>query len=427
MTSMTRPDRRPLPDKSIEEVARLVEESSLGTAGARQLRDRAAPATTARIRVRAYIASNDVGRAWWQANQHSPDALRRKARELAICGNLEISDVLTRLAAGQESNTHAVSAAADTPGHAGHYGPSGRMQPVQAEQEVAASWRTFEAFYHREIDPLSRILCGRANLPDSLGRELIGHAMVKAFDDWEHLAESSNPAEWVLGYALQLYRKRRLPDEDGSWAPSEAASSGSALVTSKQSSVVQCTDVRVTGALAAAASLVPLTATNAEYTADLAVTSLYSTHYGSLVHLAALLVRDTDTAEEIVQDSFVAMHGAWRRLEDAEKALSYLRQSVVNRARSVLRHRMVVDRNRPKPSADMPSAEHSAIVLLERSAVVAALRALPDRQREALVLRYYGDLSEAQIATAMGISRGAVKSHTARAMSALRTVLEQES
>jgi RNA polymerase sigma factor (sigma-70 family) len=120
------------------------------------------------------------------------------------------------------------------------------------------------------------------------------------------------------------------------------------------------------------------------------------------------------------------MHGGWRRLRDSDKALSYLRQSVVNRSRSVLRHRIVVDRNAPKPAPDMPSAEQGAITLLERSAVVTALRTLPARQREALVLRYYGDLSEAQIAAAMGISRGAVKSHTARAMSSLRVVLEQD-
>jgi RNA polymerase sigma-70 factor (sigma-E family) len=164
----------------------------------------------------------------------------------------------------------------------------------------------------------------------------------------------------------------------------------------------------------------------AEWGADGAVTAIYSTHYRSLVRLAAFLVRDVGTAEEVVQDSFVAMHGGWRRLRDSDKALSYLRQSVVNRSRSVLRHRMVVDKNAPKPAPDMPSAEHGAIAALERSAVVSALRALPARQREALVLRYYGDLSEAQIASAMGISRGAVKSHTARAMTALRTVLEQE-
>ena len=165
----------------------------------------------------------------------------------------------------------------------------------------------------------------------------------------------------------------------------------------------------------------------ADWDADRAVTALYTAHYRSLVRLAALLVRDVATAEEVVQDSFVAMHGGWRRLRDSEKALSYLRQSVVNRSRSVLRHRVVVDRNAPKPPPDMPSAEHGAIALLERSAVVAALRTLPPRQREALVLRYYGDLSEAQIASVMGISRGAVKSHTARAMAALRIVLERDS
>src|SRR6478609_4118479 len=121
-----------------------------------------------------------------------------------------------------------------------------------------------------------------------------------------------------------------------------------------------------------------------------------------------------------------ALWCGWRRLRDAEKARAYLRQAVVNRSRSVLRHRTVVDKNLQKAPPDMPSAEHGALVLLERSAVVAALRGLPDRQREALVLRYYADLSEAEIATAMGISRGAVKSHTARGMSALRAALEQE-
>jgi RNA polymerase sigma-70 factor (sigma-E family) len=160
---------------------------------------------------------------------------------------------------------------------------------------------------------------------------------------------------------------------------------------------------------------------------DWAVAALYREHYRSLVRLAALLVRDIATAEEVVQDSFVAMHGGWRRLRDNDKALSYLRQTVVNRSRGVLRHRAVVDRNAPKPAPDMPSAEHGAMTLLERSAVVAALRTLPPRQREAVVLRYYGNLSEIQIAAAMGISQGAVKSHTARAMAALRTVLERES
>src|ERR1700728_5292152 len=113
-----------------------------------------------------------------------------------------------------------------------------------------------------------------------------------------------------------------------------------------------------------------VTHTAVEWYADRAVTAIYSEHYRSLVRLAAFLVRDTSTAEEVVQDSFVAMHGAWRRLRDTDKALSYLRQSVVNKSRSVLRHRVVMDRNAPKPAPDVPSAEQGALTLLERSSVV---------------------------------------------------------
>jgi RNA polymerase sigma-70 factor (sigma-E family) len=160
--------------------------------------------------------------------------------------------------------------------------------------------------------------------------------------------------------------------------------------------------------------------------ADWAVTELYSLHYPRLVRLAALLVRDVPTAEDVVQDSFVAMHDGWQRLRDADSALAYLRQAVLNRSRSVLRHRAVAEKYPEKPSPDMPSAEHGALVQLERSAVIATLRKLPGRQREAIVLRYYADLSEAEIAAAMGISCGAVKSHTARAIAALRADLKQQ-
>src|ERR1700728_660453 len=162
------------------------------------------------------------------------------------------------------------------------------------------------------------------------------------------------------------------------------------------------------------------------WSADRAVTELYASHYRGLVRLASFLVRDTPTAEEVVQDAFIAMADGWQRLRDAEKALAYLRQAVVNRSRSVLRHRTVVDKNMQKAPPDMPSAEHGALAQLERSAVVDALRKLPERQREAIVRRYYADFSEAEIAAAMKISRGAVKSHTARGMAALRAALEQE-
>jgi RNA polymerase sigma-70 factor (sigma-E family) len=165
----------------------------------------------------------------------------------------------------------------------------------------------------------------------------------------------------------------------------------------------------------------------AVWDADRVVTDIYHSEYKSLLRLAVLLVHDVHTAEEVVQDAFEAMHTAWRRLRDSEKALSYLRQAVVNKSRSVLRHRNVIDKNAPKPAPDEPSAEHGAMALIERTEVIAALRTLPDRQREAIVLRYYADLSEVDIAATMGISRGAVKSHTARGMSALRSILTRES
>jgi RNA polymerase sigma-70 factor (sigma-E family) len=163
--------------------------------------------------------------------------------------------------------------------------------------------------------------------------------------------------------------------------------------------------------------------------ADEAVTQLFRVHYRPLVRLAALLCGDASRAEELAQDAYVQLHARWRQLRDTDKALAYLRQSIVNRSRSSLRHRLVVGRylaaQPPPPPA--PSAEHGALDLLAQASMLDALRALPGRQREALILRYYLDLSEADIAEAMGVSRGAVKSHTARGIAALRTSLEAAS
>jgi RNA polymerase sigma-70 factor (sigma-E family) len=158
--------------------------------------------------------------------------------------------------------------------------------------------------------------------------------------------------------------------------------------------------------------------------ADEAVTALYVAHYRALVRLAALLLDDVGAAEEVVQDAYVRMHGSWRRIRDPQAAVGYLRTSVVNGARSRLRHRQVVHRHPSAPPPDVASAEEGALDRLEHARVVAALRKLPGRQRECLVLRYYGDLTEAQIADAMGISPGAVKSHASRGMAALRLALE---
>jgi len=153
---------------------------------------------------------------------------------------------------------------------------------------------------------------------------------------------------------------------------------------------------------------------------------MYDTEYRPLVRMSAVLLGDVGAAEEVVQDSFIAVHAAWRRLRDTEKAVPYLRRSVLSRSRSLLRHRIVAGPPRPAREPDRPGAEPGAVTQPERSAVVAALRRLPARQREALVLELYLELPEEEVAAAMKISRGAVQSHTARGKAALRAALGLE-
>jgi RNA polymerase sigma-70 factor (sigma-E family) len=157
--------------------------------------------------------------------------------------------------------------------------------------------------------------------------------------------------------------------------------------------------------------------------ADAAVEQLYAAHWRQLVRLSVLLVHDQAAAEDVVQDAFVAMHGRWSRLRDPDKALAYLRQAVVNRSRSALRHRVVVERHARTSSAGDVTVDGPTVGGARRDAVRDALLRLSERQREVLVLRYYLDWSEAQIADTLGISRGAVKAHAHRGSAALRELL----
>jgi len=161
-------------------------------------------------------------------------------------------------------------------------------------------------------------------------------------------------------------------------------------------------------------------------TADAALEELYAAHWRSLVRLSVLLVRDVATAEEVVQDAFIAMHGRWGRLREPDHALAYLRQCVVNGSRSVLRRRGTAARfaaRQPAVEPTAPSGDEALDTTARRTAVLGALAGLPDRQREVLALRYYLDLSEAEIASALGISPGTVKSHASRGSATLRTTL----
>ena len=154
------------------------------------------------------------------------------------------------------------------------------------------------------------------------------------------------------------------------------------------------------------------------------LTETYRAHYRSLLGLAALLLDDTASCEDVVQEAFIRVHSARSRVRDPEKTLAYLRQTVVNLSRSALRRRILGLKLLSKPMPDMASAEEGAYELLERDQLKAAMRTLQRRQREVLVLRYFADMTEAQVAETLGISLGSVKAYGSRGLAALRVAME---
>ncbi|GAA4897487.1 SigE family RNA polymerase sigma factor [Actinomycetospora straminea] len=160
-------------------------------------------------------------------------------------------------------------------------------------------------------------------------------------------------------------------------------------------------------------------ATQDQHEAPRTLEDLYREHRMRFVRLAVLLVDDPATAEDVVQEAFTGLHRHWSRLRDEHAALGYLRTAVVNGSRSVLRRRRTAREYTPPHTADARSAESLAMLSAEHQAVVSALGKLPRRQREVLVLRYYGGLSEAEIAEATGISKGTVKSTASRGLEAI--------
>jgi RNA polymerase sigma-70 factor (sigma-E family) len=155
------------------------------------------------------------------------------------------------------------------------------------------------------------------------------------------------------------------------------------------------------------------------------VWDLYQTHYESLSRMVRLLLGGSDGADDVVQDAFIRLFGARDRLRDPERAASYLRTTAVNLTRGLIRRRIVARRHAPKPAPDPAGPEDQAIVELRRGEVVRALGRLPRREREALVLRYYADLSEAQTAETLRISIGSVKGYTSRGLAALGQTLRE--
>ncbi|MEP6629934.1 MAG: sigma-70 family RNA polymerase sigma factor [Lapillicoccus sp.] len=158
---------------------------------------------------------------------------------------------------------------------------------------------------------------------------------------------------------------------------------------------------------------------------DALVADLYRAEGTRLVSLARLFVDDRTAAEDLVQEAFIRLARSAHRIRDEERAAAYLRSIVVNLARDHNRRGLVSFRHRPPAVGDEPSAESSAQASAARREVVAALRALPRRQRDAVALRYYLDLSIPEIADALGVSANSVKTHLQRGLRAMAQTLEE--
>ena len=148
------------------------------------------------------------------------------------------------------------------------------------------------------------------------------------------------------------------------------------------------------------------------------VEELYRGHALRLTRMALLLVGDKPSAEDVVQEAFLGLFRGLGRLSDPGRAVAYLRVSVLNGCRSVLRARK---RASLRAAADCPavwSAESAVLAGEDRREVLAAVARLPRRQREVLVLRYFLDLTDPEIAADLGVSRGTVVSTASRALAA---------
>lgn len=155
---------------------------------------------------------------------------------------------------------------------------------------------------------------------------------------------------------------------------------------------------------------------------------LHQEHYRSLVRLAAIVLGDVGLSEQVVQDAFVRLQLRWGGLREIDRAPAYLRSAVLNGARSQLRRQKVRDRfaGRRTVHRAVSTPESAALEHDDHDRVIAALRRLADRQCEALTLRYYLELSEAEIAATMGVSPGSVKTHLRRGLANLAIVLSED-
>jgi RNA polymerase sigma-70 factor (sigma-E family) len=166
-------------------------------------------------------------------------------------------------------------------------------------------------------------------------------------------------------------------------------------------------------------------ASEARDSAEAAVAALYQANAVGLIRLAFVMLGDLESAEDVVQEAFCGLYRQWGRLRDAERATFYLRTSVLNGCRSALRRRILRRRVLPDQPPAVVSAEAVVLSGEEREEVFRAVGRLAHRQREALVLRFYLDLSDDEIARVMGIRPSTVRSTMVRALDTLGRVLQE--
>jgi RNA polymerase sigma factor (sigma-70 family) len=480
MAMMRRHDE-PHEGDSIEQVARLVELSSLGTVGARQLRDRTSSAIRDRALLQAYFSATAEGSTWWHTNSKNADALYDAAKSFAAGGPEErtVSARLMNLAAalGHSKACAIISGDVDerppeacpactpcTTGELPQEPSNGAdLQVRRAGRPSSGSgmdWRSFEEFFAKFLDPLTITLSAEMSLRAERSRAVLLQAMKAAFDNWEDISTAGRPEEWVLGYAVKQQRYHPI-HEDCAWylvcflvfdgcsrtRPVDRRGADSGV-----DAAISDMDVRITGAMVTAvqskvrtdahlpspmARLVgeykrylttrhvqAMTGLSGLIDLDEAITGFYIHQYRSAVHLATLLVGETDHTEEIAVAAFDAAHCAWRQSNRSyDETVAVLRQSLINQTRAVNRfHKTRRLAQQPGASQREPSGEDATGQEFS-PVVLTALQRLTVRQREALTLRYYADLDITQIANAMGVSPPAAHTHMMKGIQKLQLIL----
>jgi RNA polymerase sigma factor (sigma-70 family) len=468
----------------VEKVARLIEQSSFGTVGARQLRDRTSSVSRDRALLQAYFSATAAGCAWWRANRYDADALYEAANSFADGApeDRAVSERLMNLAAAlghPEARSIMMSerdrrpspicltcVPAEETENLGEPSSRANVKAQSGAQRSTASgtdWRSFEKFFVEFMDPLTITFSEETWLRAERSRAVLLQAMKAAFDKWEDISATGRPEEWVLGYALQRQRRDTVRHDCASRFISVLVLDGcsrtrairqlAAADSDADWIILKDMDIRITGAMVTAVQgkirtygtdlpspvaqlaveckrylskwyVDAITTFSGPTDLDEAVTGFYSHNFRSTVRLATLLVGEAGQAEEVAVAAFNAAHHTWQQNNRSfDETVAVLRQALINKARAVNRYRKSRELVQQKKLLKQSSSEGNGLEQEFGPTVLTALQQLSVRQREALALRYYADLDISQIADAMGVTRPVALTHMKRGTEELRFIL----